>query len=298
MNINNFSEQQVQEMIGGEEMKVVLNPNISASAREYIIGNVSPTLVSTSENYNDYQYEPSNILDVIETEKNTAGVVSERDLAVIEMIGKKYAYIEFFQEQPNQEETTVGAVVAQDKKTEGDSKYLMPATLRGEVFYDIKQHEKKSFLSNALTDGKSSPIYHVQTLLTALEVEAMILGVDFDTKKLIALRTHDNQSFIVYNKTDKITTIKYGNLTGAELDDETLGYLLTSNAFRALAKSKSENHVKCVDMFTEKYKALREVYVGALSSIISGDEYEVSNTERKELHQMEVLVNLYAPLRS
>ena len=298
MNINNFSEQQVQEMIGGEEMKVVLNPNISASAREYIIGNVSPTLVSTSENYNDYQYEPSNILDVIETEKNTAGVVSERDLVVIEMIGKKYAYIEFFQEQPNQEETTVGAVVAQDKKTEGDSRYLMPATLRGEVFYDIKQHEKKSFLSNALTDGKSSPIYHVQTLLTALEVEAMILGVDFDTKKLIALRTHDNQSFIVYNKTDKITTIKYGDLAGAELDDVTLGYLLTSNAFRALAKSKSEYHSKCVDIFTKKYKALREVYVGALSNIILGDEYEVSNTERKELRQMEVLVNLYAPLRS
>ena len=298
MNINNFNEQQIQSMIGGDEVTGILNPNISASAREYIIDNVSPVMVSTSENYDDYHYEPSSILDVIGIEKNASGVVSERDLAVIGMIGKKYSYIEFFQEEPNQEDTTVALAAEQDKTTESDNKYLMPATLKNEVFYTIKQHEKKSFLSNALTGGQSSSIYNVQTLLTALDVEAMILDVDFDTKKLIAMRTHDNQSFIVYNKTDKITTIKYGDLAGAELDDVTLGYLLTSNAFRALAKSKSEYHSKCVDIFTKKYKALREVYVGALSNIILGDEYEVSNTERKELRQMEVLVNLYAPLRS
>lgn len=292
MNLEYLNEAQILDLIGGNTLSVITNPNLSDSAREYIRGNISPVMEGCNPDYEDYQYEPTNILDYMLTDEELAKkMVSRRDMMVLKHIEKTYSYIEFYSGHVDDEEVPM-TVEQKEKNT-----YFMPETLKDEVFYRIKQHERKNFYSKSLAFGGDSGNYAAQLLCEALEIEAMVLGVEFSTSKLTPLRTHDDSSFIVYNETGKTTTIQFTKLAGAELDDLTLGYLITSNAFRALAKSSNELISKHNHVFTEKYKNLREAYTGLLSDIISGDDYEVSNEEREQLLQMEKLVNIYAPLQ-
>lgn len=286
MNLEYLNEAQILDLIGGNTLSVITNPNLSDSAREYIRGNISPVMEGCNPDYEDYQYEPTNILDYMLTDEELAKkMVSRRDMMVLKYIEKRHAYIEFYSGHVDDEE----APMTVEQKEENT--YFMPETLKDEVFYRIKQHERKNFYSKSLAFGDNSGNYAAQLLCEALDIEAMLLGVEFDTSKLTPLRTHDGGSFIVYSETGKTTTIQFTELAGTELDDLTLGYLITSFAFRALAKSSDDLISKHNHVFAEKYKNLRYVYASLLADIISSGDYEVSNEERKQLLQMEKLIN-------
>lgn len=297
MNIESLTEEQKEALVGGEVVSVVMKPNLSAGAYQYISDNISPIMVGTNPSYEDYHYEAENILDfILQDKENAEKSFSSRDMIVLNIIKEKYAYLEVFSDEKDDEGNDVVYNESTPQKTV--CSYTMPPTLEGEVFYDIKQHERQYFLSKALSiNGVASAAYPTQLLLMTLELEAMLLGVEFDVTKITPLRIHDDSSFILYNKNDKLTTIQYGDLAGSEIDDKTLGYVLTANAFRTLALSEHEHHKPHNETFTDKYKNLRRVYVGILSDIISGDNYEVSNDERKTLLSMDNLVHVFAPLR-
>lgn len=298
MNIENLTEEQKTDLVGGEVVSVVIKPNLSEGAYQYISDNISPVMVGNNPKYDDYHYEPESILYYMLSDKeNAEKALSSRDMLVLNIMKEKYAYLEVFSDEKDDEGNDV---VYDDEPTPLKTvcSYTMPPMLESEVFYTIKQHERQHFLAKALSiNSVVSTANPIQLLLMTLELEAMLLGVEFDVTKITPLRIHDDSSFILYNKNDKLTTIQYGDLAGSEIDDKTLGYVLTANAFRTLALSEHEHHKPHNETFTDKYKNLRRVYVGILSDIISGDNYEVSNDERKTLLSMDNLVHVFAPLR-
>ena len=78
--------------LGGHELKVILNPNISAELKKVIKDNIEVSMSSDSGDSN--QYEPTVLAELVNGNEAIASTLSERDLEMVEALNSHYDYIE------------------------------------------------------------------------------------------------------------------------------------------------------------------------------------------------------------
>lgn len=79
--------------LGGSELKVIYEPNISNELKVFIQENIAPSMEAADSTSN--QYEPCQIDEFITENADKSLALSDQDIKVVSVLKSHYDYIEF-----------------------------------------------------------------------------------------------------------------------------------------------------------------------------------------------------------